>query len=100
MPPRGRAHEHVAAGRRTWLRKRSSIRTLMKYSLPVFGSVKGMGANCVLPSRLVSTVCATSCSRDAEHARLLAVDDDVELGVVLFAPDLHVGEQRLALDRR
>ena len=40
----------------------SSSRTLMKYSLPVFGSVNGIGANCVLPTRLVSTVCATCCS--------------------------------------
>ena len=36
------------------------------------------------------------CSETPEHARLLAVDDDVELGRVLLARDLHVGEQPAA----
>ena len=34
----------------------------------------------------------------AQGARLLAIHDHVELGVVLFAADLHVGEQRATID--
>ena len=41
-------------------RYRSSIRTLMKYSLPDTGSVNCVGSICDEPVRLVSTVCATS----------------------------------------
>ena len=42
QPAPRRAHEHSPRSA-TWVRKRSSIRTLMKYSLPVFWSVNGMG---------------------------------------------------------
>ena len=38
------------------------MRTLMKYSLPVVGSVNGVGANCVLPESVASTLCATCVS--------------------------------------
>ena len=68
----------------------------MKYSLPVFcvgeGDGRELGVADQAGEHRLRPLC---CSETPEHARLLAIDHHVELGVVLLARDLHVGEQRL-----